>query len=84
MNEPLTVSFSEFAYYDIDADAEVVKLMGTTGRGTYELEVLAKSAGYLRAWRNKFKEQVVDWMEKGVMPWEAVWPELEDENAQAL
>ena len=61
----LTVRFSETQGYDINLDAEVIRFMATTGRGTFFADRVIESAKGVRESREKFKEQVIGFMQEG-------------------
>lgn len=68
--DALTVRFDEWTRYDPRIDAEVICLLGITGRGTYHHEHARGLASANRAKRKAFAEQVVRLMDEGVPPGE--------------
>lgn len=62
--------FSEFERYDIQSDAQVVRLMATTPRGTYHAEVPADGPASRRDMRAAFKERAVALIVEGAEPCE--------------
>lgn len=51
-------------------DAEVVRLVATTDRGSYHTEVSLDGPGALRRDRTAFKERVVEYIREGTNPCE--------------
>jgi hypothetical protein len=70
MNDHLTPRFEEWHRYDIQIDEQVVRLLGITGTGTYSGEFAAESAADLRDKRKRFREYVLECLDKGVEPHE--------------
>jgi hypothetical protein len=70
MSDPITVRFSESERYDINIDAEVVRMMATTSRGSYHAEVVLDTTGTMREARRQFKDRVVDRIQQGIAPCE--------------
>jgi hypothetical protein len=70
---PLTIRFLENAYYDIEQDLDVVRLMAVTGTGTWSMVVPAKGR---RTKKAEFKEYVMERLYKGEIPCEL--EELQD------
>jgi hypothetical protein len=64
----LTVRFLENEYYDIDQDAEVIKLMAITGKGTWCAETRAGKGSAAK--RKEFQDYVLEQMYKGEQPCE--------------
>lgn len=64
------VRYSEFERYDITKDAEMVRLMATTDKGSYWAEVRADIPGNLRRDKQAFKELVVEYIRTGRHPCE--------------
>jgi hypothetical protein len=67
---PITVRFSESERYDINIDAEVVRMMATTSLGSYHADVVLDSASTMREARKNFKDRVVDRIQQGIPPCE--------------
>ena len=61
--DAVTVRWSEYQYYCIDRDKEIVRLMATTGKGTWVAEVEIGLASILRRDRAAFKEYVLEHIE---------------------
>ena len=56
----VTLRFSEHSYYDPIDDREVVRLMATTGLGTWSIVLPLDNSKLLRQKRKEFEEYVVD------------------------
>ena len=70
--QPLIVRFSESVSYDINTDGDVMRLMATTGTGSYWAEVVAEVPSEIRKARAIFKDKVIELMQRGVMPCEVM------------
>lgn len=64
------MSFSEFYRYDPLLDLEVVRLMATTGKGSYHTEVPVDGPVRLRLRRKAFEEKVAALIDEGQPPCE--------------
>ena len=62
------VRFLESQSYDINLDAEVVRLMAMTSSGSYWTDVTLEGPRSLRRDRQEFKETVVDLIQAGQPP----------------
>lgn len=62
--------FSEVERYDIKRDAQVVRFMATSDKGTYHAEVEIEGPRSLRRDRQAFKEKVVEYIRAGANPCE--------------
>lgn len=64
------VRYSEVQRYDPLKDAEVVRLVATTEKGSFHIEVALDGPGALRRDRTAFKERVVEYIREGANPCE--------------
>lgn len=62
----IPVRLAEWERYDIERDEEVVRFMAITGNGTYHAEVSCETPR--RDARERFKELVVECIERGISP----------------
>lgn len=65
-----TCRFEDWYRYDPINDRQVVRLLATTGKGTYNAEFAIVGAQALREKRKRFREYVIDCLEKGIEPHE--------------
>lgn len=65
-----TVRFQEFERYDVNRDANVVRFMGVTGRGTFHAELACAGPAERREKRKAFESRVIELMENGEPPQE--------------
>jgi hypothetical protein len=70
MTDALTLRFEEWHRYDPLIDEQVTRLLGITGTGTYTGEFSSQSAADLRDKRKRFREYVIESMDKGIAPHE--------------
>lgn len=75
MNAPLTVSWSEYEYYDIEHDMDVVRMMAVTGTGTWFTDIECAARGMASA-RKRFQQLV---LQKMVTPAEPGWLDMSEE-----
>jgi hypothetical protein len=68
--DSLTCRFEEWHRYDPMVDSQVVRLLAITGTGTYTGEFANESAEALRDKRKRFRDYVLESMEKGIAPHE--------------
>ena len=68
--DAVTVRFSEYEYYDICVDRDVLRFMATTGLGTYSDEIVIESARQVREQKQAFRDRVTDLMQRGIAPHE--------------
>lgn len=66
----VNVRFSETERYDPLKDAEVVRFMATTEKGSYHAEVSIEGPRGLRRDRQAFKDRVVQYIQAGANPCE--------------
>lgn len=66
----MRVSFTEWQYYDIMRDAEVVRFNATTEQGTWTAETAFQSGKDLKARRDAFKQYVAQSIQQGDEPFE--------------
>jgi len=59
MTETITLSFSDYEYYDPNTDREVLRMMATTPTGTYYADVHNEPGKKQRERRQAFKEYVL-------------------------
>ena len=64
------VRFNEFERYDITKDADVVRFMATTPKGSYYAETVKGSARPLREARAHFREKAIELIGDGHDPCE--------------
>jgi len=69
----ITARFSEFEFYDIESDCDMVKLMCITSIGTWSTNVQASKASTLREMRKAFGEYVEESIHAGDQPHEVVF-----------
>ena len=67
---PTPVRFNEFERYDITKDADVIRLMAVTPKGTYSAEIVKDGARKLREVRSQFREKAIDLITSGADPCE--------------
>jgi hypothetical protein len=70
LTDALTLRFEEWHRYDIQIDEPVIRLLGITGAGTYTGECSYHNAADLRDKRQRFREYVLECMDKGLEPHE--------------
>ena len=68
--ETFTVRFQEYQEYSMDRDAQVVRLLATTGTGTWHAQVTLEGAAKLRERRQAFKDYVLGAMAAKLEPCE--------------
>lgn len=68
MDGRVTVRFTESIGYDINEDCEVVRFMGTTGKGSYWADVLLDTPRVLVTARKRFRERVLEALQTGIEP----------------
>lgn len=68
--DAIVVNFCEQTRYDIQSDAEVVRFMGITDKGTFHIETPCPKAGDRREKRAEFQDYVLNAMQQGVGPHE--------------
>lgn len=66
----LVVNFCEHQRYDIQQDAEVVRFMAITDRGTFHLETPCPRGKDRRERRKEFQDYVLNAMQQGLSPHE--------------
>ncbi len=76
MTETYFLSIREYQYYDINLDAQVVRLMATSTSGTWHAVVPVDSARKLRERREAFKTYVLGCIQAGLEPHEATEDEI--------
>lgn len=64
------VRFSECQYYNINHDEDWIRLMATTTKGSYYVELPTGSSKDIRENRAKFKERVMEALEARLDPQE--------------
>lgn len=72
MAEHITVRFMESERYDPMVDAEVVRFLAITNRGTFHAEVPVVAPASLRTRRMAFKNHVLEALDAGEVPCEVM------------
>jgi hypothetical protein len=68
----MDVRWSEYEYYDVHTDSDVVRMMGTTSVGTYFAKVHKDGPISVRMKRQAFRDLVLNMMDDGNPPCEVV------------
>ena len=70
MTDAITVRFDEWYRYDPQIDAEVIRVLAITGKGTYHSEFPRGTSGQDRARKKVFREYVMHAMSYNIEPHE--------------
>ena len=67
---PITLRYAETERYDIQQDADVIRFMAISNKGTWHMEKACPNPGEIRSTRNLFREFVENAAAKGQAPCE--------------